>query len=185
MLLLSHLQTARGRLGLTIPHFPEPGRFVMRFYGVLALTLGLLIVADLAAVADRPSKKKEDPVREELKKLQGTWRVVSMEQNGAKVFIPNPGAAYTVVIKGKSYVFKMGNRVVVQGTFTINPSRKPKTMDCVPSSGSDKGKVQKSIYELRGDTMKECGALAGKNRPTEFAAGRGSGHILAIYKRMK
>jgi uncharacterized protein (TIGR03067 family) len=121
-----------------------------------------------------------------LKKLQGTWNVVYMEQNGQKLvngFVAK--GRYSVVIKGNTYVFKNGTTVVVEGTFRINPKAKPKTMDCTPTSGAEKGKTQKSIYELKGDTLKECGSNAGKDRPTAFATRPGSGHILAIYQRVK
>jgi hypothetical protein len=35
------------------------------------------------------------------------------------------------------------------------------------------------------DTRKVCVAAAGKGRPTEFAAPPGSGHVLAVLKRVK
>ena len=47
------------------------------------------------------------------------------------------------------------------------------------------GKEIKGIYEMDGDTLKSCVAPAGKERPKEFSAGKGTGHTLRVFKRMK
>ncbi len=47
----------------------------MRTRMALILVVGLLLAAD----------PKNDPIKEELKKLQGTWEVSSVEANGDKV----------------------------------------------------------------------------------------------------
>jgi hypothetical protein len=44
------------------------------------LLVGMMASGGLALAAD----KKEDRVKEELKKLQGTWQAVSVEFNGLK-----------------------------------------------------------------------------------------------------
>jgi len=41
------------------------------------------------------------------------------------------------------------------------------------------------IYEVKKDSRKVCLAEQGKERPTEFSAKPGSGHTLAVFKRVK
>jgi hypothetical protein len=53
------------------------------------------------------------------------------------------------------------------------------------TEGDDKGKTFRGIYEFEGDTRKVCLAPAGKERPKEFSSTAGSGHVLAVLKRVK
>jgi hypothetical protein len=55
----------------------------------------------------------------------------------------------------------------------------------MPSSGPDKGKTVRGIYEVKGDTQRVCVAAAGKPRPKAFESREGSGHTLITYKRAK
>ena len=48
--------------------------------------------------------------------------------------------------------------------FTIDPTKKPKTIDYAMTEGFTKGKTQLGIYELDGDTFRSCFAPAGKRR---------------------
>jgi uncharacterized protein (TIGR03067 family) len=70
------------------------------------------------------------------------------------------------------------------GTFTIDPTKSPKTVDSVQGSGPDKGKTFLGIYEIIDDNHKRaCWAPAGKPRPTDFASKPGSGYILQVWER--
>jgi len=70
------------------------------------------------------------------------------------------------------------------GTFTIDPTKSPKTVDSVQASGPDKGKTFLGIYEIIDDNHKRaCWAPAGKSRPTDFTSTAGSGHILQVWER--
>ena len=50
---------------------------------------------------------------------------------------------------------------------------------------TEKGKTILAIYEFKGDTLRICYDLAGKNRPTEFAATKENGCFLVVYQRAK
>jgi hypothetical protein len=53
------------------------------------------------------------------------------------------------------------------------------------TQGPEKGNTSYGIYELAGDDWKLCLTIAGKKRPTEFAAKPKSGHGFEVLKREK
>jgi uncharacterized protein (TIGR03067 family) len=71
-----------------------------------------------------------------------------------------------------------------EGTFMIDPTKNPKTVDSVQGTGPDKGKTLLGIYEIIDDNHKRaCWAPAGKPRPGDFTSTPGSGHILQVWER--
>ena len=139
---------------------------------LLAVVPVLLIGADAA---------KDDVVKRETEKFQGTWQLVSAESDGKKA--PEDRVKQTrVVIKGSKHTVYFGDKEVVREIpFAIDPTTTPKSVtDMLPD-----GRTIKSIYELDGDTLKTCAAAAGKDRPTEFSAKEGSGQTLRVFKRVK
>ena len=90
-----------------------------------------------------------------------------------------------ITVKGDKYSVQMGEQVVEQGTIQIDPTQKPKAIDATPSEGEHKGKTFHGIYEIEGDTAKDCFALPDKDRPKAFATKQGSGVVLRVYKRAK
>jgi uncharacterized protein (TIGR03067 family) len=144
----------------------------LRLHALLVLAVGLLLAADA----------KEDTAKKELKKLEGTWQVVSMEMDGQKQ--PEDEAKqFKVVIKGNKYSLKRGDDTVNQGTFTIDATKKPKTIDIKPSEGDNSGQTMLGIYEQDGDTQKTCYAQPDKKRPTKFSSD--DGQTLIVQKRQK
>ena len=77
-----------------------------------------------------------------------------------------------------------GNEVS-QGTSTIDPTKKPKTIDLTPTVGDDKGKQFLGIYEVGENTRRLCFAPLGKERPTEFSSITGCEHFLVTFERVK
>ena len=74
----------------------------------------------------------------------------------------------------------MGGRTEA-GTFTLDPSRKPKGIDVTPEDG----KPILGIYQIDGDTHKVCLAEPGRERPTEFTTQPESGRSLYVMRRAK
>jgi len=122
---------------------------------------------------------KEDAVKAELGKLQGTWQLVSVETVG-KAAPEDLIKTIRVVIAGSKHTVHVGDQVPAKDIpFTIDPSKKPKqTTDKLPDGTEIKG-----IYELDGDTLKSCVAPPGKDRPTKFE-GKG-GNTVRVFKRVK
>jgi uncharacterized protein (TIGR03067 family) len=124
-----------------------------------------------------------DDAKSDQKKLQGKWTVTSAVLDGNE--IPKDQFKGTLVHTDNKYSWTSGEGQGGSGTFKLNPSKKPKAMDCVPSDGPLKGQTVEEIYEIDGDNLKICLALPGTQRPTEFKSDPGSGLWLFTYKRAK
>src|SRR5262249_21126485 len=62
--------------------------------------------------------------------------------------------------------------------FRLDPSRQPKAVDFLLTSGPHQGKTVRAIYALDGDELRVYLAPAGQARPTTFAANTGWLYIL-------
>ncbi len=125
----------------------------------------------------------KDDVKKEIDKFQGTWKFVSIVAEGKEV--PEDGFKDArLIIKGDKFTSTDGKETH-KGTFKVDVSKQPKTIDVVFTEGPEKGNTSKGIYELEGDTYKVCIGLTGKTRPTEFASKPDSGHVLEVLKREK
>jgi uncharacterized protein (TIGR03067 family) len=71
------------------------------------------------------------------------------------------------------------------GTVTVDPARKPKSMDVSGTSGPNQGKTFPCIYELDGDRLRICYDLSGAARPEEFKTAKGTKLYLVTYQREK
>jgi uncharacterized protein (TIGR03067 family) len=144
----------------------------MTRFALLAVTLGLV------AAAPVPEKK------DDLKQFAGDWVFTSWEQGGQSL-AEETLRETSWSVKGNKYTFKMGG-ATEEGTIKLDRGKKPATVDLTITSGADKGKEQLGIYRIDRDGIVFCLAQAGaKERPTEFAAPEGSGHMLLIIKRVK
>jgi uncharacterized protein (TIGR03067 family) len=142
------------------------------------MTLTITFVATLFLTVDAA---KDDAIKKELEKLQGTWQLVSAETDGK----PAPEETIKkvkVVIQGAKHTVYFGEEVIAKEiAFQIDPSADPKTVDdTLPD-----GKMIHGIYELDGDTLTSCVAAVDKERPTEFVSKPGTGHTLRVFKREK
>jgi uncharacterized protein (TIGR03067 family) len=80
---------------------------------------------------------------------------------------------------------KLEGAPIWKGISTIDPTKTPKTIDFKPTEGADAGKTFLGIYEIGGETRRLCYAEAGRDRPAEFFAKSGSGHVLVTFMREK
>ena len=133
------------------------------------------VIAGLALVGLATGQDK-DAVKEEMKKLEGKWTLAWFEQSGEKKKEVKPiGSeafgfnASTIIKDGKSTMTFEGKSV--QYSFTVDPTKKPKTLDRVVAEGKFKGKALRYLYELDGDTLRLCyDAEKFDSRPKEFKA---------------
>lgn len=149
----------------------------------LALLASLLLCA--VAWADEPAKP--DAVKEELKKLEGTWEGYVVEGKGEK---PDRGPIHLrLTITGEKITAvdlgaTGGEKDMGTGKFAIDPAKKLKEMDAtgVVLPGK-RERTYTGIYELDGDTLKWCVDNRQKERPAEFKSAAGA--YLLILKRKK
>ncbi len=119
----------------------------------------------------------------DAKTLEGVWMPVEAELGGQSM----PEAVLkTISLKlhdGKYEVFVAGEPD--RGTYTIDPSTKPKSMRITGTDGPNKGKTFPAIYELEGERLRICYDLSGKQRPADFSTAAGTRLYLVTYDRRK
>ncbi len=123
---------------------------------------------------------KEAAVKEELKRLEGTWRCVGLELGGKRI----EGQAYRDQYGPNPIVFK-GNKLNLPGkakitcTFTIDPTRTPRWID---STRDSDGLKLYGIYELKDGKLKLYDD--GGKRPAEFKTRKGGSDVFHIYEKV-
>jgi uncharacterized protein (TIGR03067 family) len=136
---------------------------------------------------------KKDPVKEELKKLEGTWVLTAVEWDGEK---PAPqdvtsDARCEWTIRGNKStsgqvgpIYKRG-----EGFIRIDPTKKPKTIDRSSTDKFKPGETSYEIYELDGDSLKvtavqkEIEKCKPEDRPKEFKTAPKSDVNITYWKR--
>jgi uncharacterized protein (TIGR03067 family) len=117
-----------------------------------------LLVAAVAALLVAAGQN-DDAVKREVKALQGKW--VADDGKG------------TLTFEGDKFTIDPTKGGTIKGTFKVDPTKKPKTIDFTITGGDKKfdGKTSLGIYELKDGKLKWCGGEPGKeDRPTEFNA---------------
>jgi RNA polymerase sigma factor (sigma-70 family) len=124
---------------------------------------------------------KDAAVKDDLKRLEGTWRCIALELGGKRI----EGTAYSDTYGPNPIVFK-GNKLIVSGkakitcTFTIDPTRTPKWID---STRDSDGLKLYGIYELKDGKLKLY--EDGGKRPTEFKTRKGTDDVFHIYEKVE
>src|SRR5438552_13250614 len=133
-------------------------------------TLPTAFLIGWAAVAASTAWAEEnETVKKDLAQLQGEWSMVSGSADGTAMPDAMRGTAKRVC-KGDETTVTVGSQLIMKAKFTIDPSRKPKTIDYQMIDGPTKGKKQLGIYEVTGDTAKFCFGPPGAERPTDFTS---------------
>jgi uncharacterized protein (TIGR03067 family) len=146
----------------------------MKLHQLLLLTVGLLIGADAP---------KDDAANKELKKLEGSYVMISGEEKGDK--LPETTVKNAkLTIEGDKCTVKVGDETVV-GIHKLDPTKKPKAIDRKDTAGMFKGKTALGIYKLEKGEFTICFAAPGKERPTEFTTKSGTGVFLYVWKQQE
>ena len=133
-----------------------------------------LIVVLASAVSLNAEEKKKGFV--------GTWVPTEGQLNGEKLPEDFLKSIKLVIAADNKYSATAGEQTET-GTFKVDDAKKPTTMDIVPGDGPKKGETVLAIYEMKGDTMKVCYSLEGKERPKEFTSTADNKHLVFVYKR--
>jgi uncharacterized protein (TIGR03067 family) len=122
-----------------------------------------------------------DRVRDDLEKLQGTWRIEASIWNGVR---------QSDADKQLRIIFQANKLIVVdkddqhrEETIKLMPDRRPKAIDYWSKGG---GQASPGIYALEGDTFTWCSASgSNKVRPTSFSSEPGSKQTVLVLRREK
>jgi RNA polymerase sigma-70 factor (ECF subfamily) len=140
-----------------------------------------------AAPVDEKAKAEED-AKKEKEKLQGTWKVVTVEEKGQS----KEEEDAQVIFSGDEWTMKKGDQVFFKGKFKPDPSKDPKAIDMEIAESHKpgfEGKTALGIYSLdkdNKDSLKLClEKPGGTERPKEFTAAADSNRLLMTLKREK
>lgn len=129
----------------------------MRRNALLILVVGLLIAADA---------KENDAGKNEVKKLEGTYVMVSGEAKGEK--LPEKTIKNAkLTIEGNKHIAHVGEDTII-GTHKLDPTKKPKEIDAMDTEGPFKGTTTLGIYKV------EKG---------EFTTKSSTGELLHVWKK--
>src|SRR5262245_59404937 len=124
---------------------------------------------------------QNQPLSQEMAALQGTWVFVGLEVDGSQV-ADELFTGSKIIVQGETFT-STSRAADYKGTFKVDATKQPKTIDMKYTAGPEKGKTSRGIYELDGDTWKICLSFAGKDRPAEFNTRPGDSQVLEILKR--
>jgi uncharacterized protein (TIGR03067 family) len=153
----------------------------MRAPCVICFGLIALGIVSGAGVLGQETPKKADPVKEDLKHLEGTWRAVAVELGGKEMDREEIGPNNLLVFSGTNCSTVTGKRTI-ECTFTINPSMSPKWIDVTRTA--DKV-TWPGIYELKDGTLKVFLGTPGGKRPTEFKTKERTQQVIHTHERVK
>lgn len=139
----------------------------------LVVATGCLVSA---VIADEDRAKKISEM------LQGKWSVMSIELNGQTI-ASDEIKNWKLTITNNTYTITIGQSTE-EGTFKIDTSKKPMTVDAFPTSGDASGQKRIGIFEIDGDKAKVCFSAANLEvRPTKFTAEEGSQQFNWTFKK--
>lgn len=123
----------------------------------------------------------------DLKRLEGTWVMVSGKRDGQPVAADAVGKS-KIVWKGSEVVIETPHqaREAIKASAKVGATGGARTMDWLRANGPDAGKTMLAIYEFKGpDEYVVVFAPAGKERPKDLDAKAGTGNTMHVWKRQK
>ena len=123
--------------------------------------------------------KRNKAMNAELQKLDGMWRLVSLEIGGNAVDPETWGRNVRREFSGTAVHFHSGTRVT-RSEIRIDPSKTPGWIDETWVTG----KRTHGIYERKGNTLRLFLVPADEKRPTQFKTRDGTKEAIATFERI-
>jgi uncharacterized protein (TIGR03067 family) len=136
----------------------------------------LVLLASVAAAAT----PLDDAAKKELGQFQGSWKAVSIQQADGRQAPLDEVQNTRLVVEGNKFTLT-GKNSTIAGTFTVNPTKTPRTIDVLLTSKDGRETRLLGIYQIQGDTRKTYFAMPGIGRPTSFSSE--NGHIGFEWRR--
>jgi uncharacterized protein (TIGR03067 family) len=141
--------------------------------------IAVLLIAIQASFirADGPTEKKASD-------LDGTWVIVSSEDDGSKAPEDQLKAA-KLIFKGNQITWLYEGKETCAIGYWLSPAKNPKGIVVSGGFGAGLGFRAEGIYAVEGDTFRICVSSDEEKRPTTFSAKKGSNAWLLTLKRTK
>jgi uncharacterized protein (TIGR03067 family) len=127
----------------------------------------------------------DDPKKDDAELFKGKWKAVSMLTGGE----PAPDEfvkAFKCTFEAKEYSNTSSGDMSEEGSYTIDATKSPKTIDFDIKKGNDQGKKQLGIYKFDGEKLTIIVTEAGsKDRPTSFTVDKGSSAFGFVLEKVK
>src|ERR1043165_4466702 len=136
---------------------------------------------------DLPAKRSicrigMEPPATALGRFQGTWKQIAYERDGVTEPLDEQGWDPITTFTGSEFVVTLADgSIPIKGTFRIDPTRNPKTVEWMDTIGEDAGQTLMAIYAPEDDRLIFCAAYPGLERPREFRAR--PGQVLRVFRR--
>jgi uncharacterized protein (TIGR03067 family) len=139
--------------------------------------------ASLAVLLLAPALLRADDAPKGDKDLEGAWQETVTVLDGKELKTPSEEKG-ELIIQGDMATVKYPDRTD-SDKFKIDATKTPKAIDITVIEGSGKGTTSLGVYEVKGDELRICVAMPGKDRPAAVASKEGSGLTLVTLKRVK
>lgn len=118
----------------------------------------------------------------DLDRLQGTWTVVSLSEQGKAIPATETYILEFVVKKDVVSVYEKG-KLEVQYQVTIDSAKAPKSIDFKHLIGENKDRIEPGIFVFDGDKLKLALDEKRKGRPTVFEGKETESYSVIVLKR--
>ena len=113
------------------------------------------------------SLSREEAASNDLKLFQGSWQPVLVRNPDGKLASDEELKAVRLVVKGNEFTLT-NKELSISGTFTIDPSKTPKTIDFLLTNSKSSDEKFLGVYAIQGDRRFSCFALPKQSRPREL-----------------
>ena len=126
-----------------------------------------------------------EAIRKDKASLQGVWKVTSSVSKGEKS-TPDEIKDLALLFRGDGIAVREGGQTHDNFSYLLDPTKKIKAIDLILKAGPQKGRVDRGIYKLDGDTLTICiQSNKDEPRPNEFQSPAGSQLWLIVLQRSK
>ena len=126
-----------------------------------------------------------DAIKKDKAALQGTWKVTASISKGDKATAEEIKDLH-LIFRGDAILVREDGKAQENFIFNLDPLKKIKEVDLILKVGPQKGRIDRGIYEIDGDTLRIC-IQSNKDspRPRDFRSPAGSDLWLVTLQRSK